>query len=315
MQNGTMLDERYRFERKLGTALLATHIGTGSRMVIKPRSCFQDPQAVKQLSQLRHPSLPRIIDEISIHKANIEERCLVTEYLEGETFSEWMKSSEGRLLPDQLLPLMAEVARTISFLHEQNEPHMLHLDVKPEHLVRMPDGHAGLIDFDCCRLYPLDPITKSTIRCTIGYAAPELMSGSPGPESDIYALGVTMLVLLTGKNITDGVLPSIGSLHQLIPPAVMTILANCINSDPKMRYSSAAALACALENQVLRKNRISNRIKTNISDVQKNDPVPNMVSVDPAKIDDCPVVRNKKGVFRHKYQMNHRFTAIRTNWS
>lgn len=256
-QNGIMIDSRYRLEKELGRAWLAVHTATGSRMVIKPREHFQDPRVIRHLSQLRHPALPRVIDEIKIGPPESEQTCLVTEFIEGETFSEWMQAAGGRLIPDQLIPLMAETARTLAFLHDQNEPRLLHLDLKPEHLVRMPNGHAGLIDFDCARLYPIEPISKSTIRCTVGYAAPELMTGTPGPETDIYALGVTMLVLLTGQSMTDQALPPLEPLCRYLPPAVTAIIKTCLNSDPARRYPSAAALACALENLLVQKHSLA----------------------------------------------------------
>lgn len=248
-----LLDNRYRLEKAMGRTFLAVHIGTGCRMVIKPKCHFQDPRVIRHLSQLRHPALPRIMDEITIDYSDTTEPYLVTEYLEGTTFSEWAQSSGGKLLPDQLMPLMAETARTLAFLHEQNEPSLLHLDLKPEHLIRLTDGHAGLIDFDNARLFPTGLIEKPDIRCTAGYTAPEMMMGTPVPQTDIYALGVTMLILLTGQGMADQTLPPLEPLCRYLPPAVTMILETCLNTDPTMRYPSAAALACALENLSLKK--------------------------------------------------------------
>lgn len=245
--------------REMGSTVLAIHIGTGMQVIIRPVSRFRDVRVIRHLAQLRHPALPRVMDEILVGPPESREPHVIMEYLEGETFAEWLNKAGGRLLPDQLIPLMAEAARTLAFLHEQNDPPLLHLDLKPEHLVRLPDGHVGLIDFDCAQLLPVEDHTLADRRCTTAYSAPELLAGLPTPQSDLYALGATMLVLLSGQPINTTTMSSLSALCHSLPPAVTTIIETCLNSDPANRYPSAAALACALENACLLKPRPSIR--------------------------------------------------------
>lgn len=280
-ESGALIGGRYRLERPLGRAWLAIHAATGGHVVLKPRVGFEDPRAVHQLMHMRHPALPRILDEITPEDADPSDdharssadgACpagehagpaarnfcptgehaspagtwLVCEYLEGMPFSEWLQKAGGRLTPEESVPLLAEAARALAFLHEQGEP-LLHLDLKPEHFIRLPGGHAGLIDFDCARVLPLEPSTRATVRCTAGFAAPELMANQPEPASDIYAFGVTMLVLLTGHPVGESALPPLEPLCRHLPPVLTGIIADCINTLPERRFASAAALACALE--------------------------------------------------------------------
>lgn len=243
--------------REMGSTLLAVHTGTGVQVIIRPVSRFQDERVIRHLAQLRHPALPRVMDEILAGPQESLEPYVILEYLEGETFAEWLNKAGGRLLPDQLLPLLAEAARALAFLHDQNDLPLLHLDLKPEHLVRLPDGHVGLIDFDCARLLPVEGQAQADRRCTTAYSAPELIAGQPTPQSDIYALGATMLVLLSGQPINTATMSSLSSLCHQLPPAVATIIETCLNSNPANRYPSAAALACALENACLQKLRLT----------------------------------------------------------
>ena len=248
---------KFRPIREMGATVLAVHTGTGVQVIIRPVSRFRDVRVIRHLAQMRHPALPRVMDEILAGPFESMEPHVIMEYLEGETFAEWLNKAGGRLLPDQLLPLMAEAARTLAFLHEQNDPPLLHLDLKPEHLVRLPDGHVGLIDFDCAQLMPVEEHILADRRFTTAYSAPELLAGLPTPQSDLYALGATLLVLLTGQPINTTTMSSLSTLCQSLPPAVASIIETCLNSDPANRYPSAAALACALENASLLKHRQS----------------------------------------------------------
>ncbi len=249
--NEISIDQRYRLVNIKGRTLFATQVATGISVILKPIDHFQDPRVIRHLSRIRHPSIPRVLDEIMVSIGSCEQAYLAMEYLEGETFSEWLSRAGGRLVSEQLLPLMAQAARTLAFLHEQNEPVLMHLDIKPEHLVKMPDNSIGLIDYDCARLGPVEAAETATVRCTIGYAAPELMAGQPSARSDIYALGVAMLALLTGCRVDSAVIPPLEPLCRHLPQAVVRILETCLSVDPSSRYPTASALACALEQQCL----------------------------------------------------------------
>lgn len=252
--------ERYRLECRAGKSWLAVHIATGNRVVLKPLASFEDPRVVQHLMKIRHPAIPRLLDKVSFQlpKLNstsdpntgfksVETEFVVCEYLSGVTFSEWLLKAGGILPPADVIPLLAQTARILAFLHEQNEPQLLHLDLKPEHLVRMPGGQIGLIDYDCARVLPLEPVCRSTIRCTTGYAAPELLQGQPETASDIYAFGVIMLVLLTDLHADECNLPPLELLCRDLPVAVTKIINDCVKTDPKQRFSSASALAYSLE--------------------------------------------------------------------
>lgn len=241
------IDPRYRLEKIKGNTMFATQIATGIPVVLKPAAQFQDDRVIRHLSHIRHPAIPRVLDEIPVSDGINDRMYLVMEYLEGETFAEWLAMAGGRLAADQLIPQFARIARTIAFLHEQNDPPLLHLDLKPEHLVRLTDGSVGVIDFDCARLAPVRMTDAASIRCTIGYAAPELMAGQPSAQTDLYALGATMLVLLTGHTLATAALPPLEPLCRHLPATVVDILQSCLSADPASRFPSASALACALE--------------------------------------------------------------------
>lgn len=267
--------ERYRLECQAGKSWLAVHIATGNRVVLKPLASFEDPRVVQHLMKIRHPAIPRLLDRVSFQppeftstsapnsgSKSAETEFLVCEYLTGVTFSEWLHKAGGVLPPEDLIPLLAQAARILAFLHEQNEPQLLHLDLKPEHLVRMPGGQVGLIDYDCARLLPLAPVCRSTIRCTARYAAPELLQGQPKPASDIYAFGVLMLVLFTDLHANECSLPPLELLCRDLPVAVTNIINNCVKADPKQRFPSASVLAYSLEQLAVNRSLLHQNVNS-----------------------------------------------------
>ena len=108
-------------------------------------------------------------------------------------------------LPEaEVVDILRQVLVILRDLHE-GQPSILHRDLKPENLVRDPDGQVWMIDFGSAtdayqekRDVPLESITTNQ---TLGYASPEQVMGLESyPQSDLYALGATVLFLASGVN-------------------------------------------------------------------------------------------------------------------
>ena len=128
---------------------------------------------------------------------------LVSEYIEGPTL-EHLVERHGSGLPDVVIAAIArQLCGGLNHLHGQG---IVHRDVKPSNIVIANDGAVKLLDFGIAVSIPSERQRDSTITSvgnfvgTMRYAAPEMLSGNAyGDYSDIYALGVTILFMLLGR--------------------------------------------------------------------------------------------------------------------
>jgi len=147
---------------------------------------------------------PNIVKVNEVFEAN-NTAYYVMEYLEGETLRSRVKR-EGRLSEEDALLVMTPVMEAVGCLHDN---HMTHLDIKPDNIMLSFDENGGLrpvlIDFGLSKHYGKDGSPTSTINtlgCSDGYAPIEQYAGITtfSPQTDIYALGATLLFCLTGKD-------------------------------------------------------------------------------------------------------------------
>lgn len=144
----------------------------------------------------RHPQLPCLLD----HFIEEDQFYLVQEYIPGDTLSrEISRSGAQKALwsEQQVKQFLREMIPIIRYIHRQN---LLHLDIKPSNIMRRShDQKLVLIDFGAVRRYPTETLPGETERGagTIGFAPSEQLAGQPTYASDLYALGVTCLYLLT----------------------------------------------------------------------------------------------------------------------
>ena len=118
---------------------------------------------------------------------------LVQQFIEGPTLQQRLDWG-GRLSPDEAERVLRVLLAALRYLHER-EPPLVHRDVKPGNLILTPDERPYLVDFGAIqnRLRRLDSV-GSTIVGTMGYMPLEQIRGHAGPASDLYALGMTMVV-------------------------------------------------------------------------------------------------------------------------
>ncbi|MFM6151909.1 MAG: protein kinase domain-containing protein, partial [Sphaerospermopsis kisseleviana] len=162
-----------------------------------------------------------------------QEFYLVEEWIQGQTLGEELQQKH-RLTEDEIVDLLNEVLEILKFIHSQG---VIHRDIKPENLMRRnQNDRIVLIDFGAVKEMVaqstnIAPSIKMTMIYTEGYAPPEQRQGMPQYNSDIYALGMTALELLTGlepenlKNRKTG---------EIIWPSTLQISAELINILEKM---------------------------------------------------------------------------------
>ena len=220
---------------------------------------FRREQAI--LAQLTHPNIAHLI-EGGISDAGIP--YIAMEYVDGQPITE---DADARALNlADRLRLFATLCRVIDAAHGAL---VVHRDLKPSNVFVTRDGELKVLDFGIAKLLDEDVGTTRTqsIMLTPGYAAPEQYGvGSVTVVVDVYALGVLLGELLTGKRLGGSattrasacVLGAEGAstLPGLLPREPLArqlrgdldaIIANAIAEEPALRYRSAAALADDIE--------------------------------------------------------------------
>ncbi|NJR66018.1 MAG: protein kinase [Leptolyngbyaceae cyanobacterium CRU_2_3] len=200
-----------------------------------------------------HPQVPRLLDYFEV----TQEFYLVQEYISGSTLQQEVKRS-GPFSEAGIKQFLSEVLPMLQYIHGQQ---VIHRDIKPANLIRRSqDKKLVLIDFGAVK----DKVNPSRAGAseqtaltqyaigTPGYAPPEQMAMRPVYASDIYALGVTCLYLLTGKSPKDmDYDPSTGEIlwrHQVhISDHFAEVLKKMLEVSVRHRYQTANDVLRALD--------------------------------------------------------------------
>ena len=169
-----------------------------------------------------------------------------------------LRASLGRDYFRNVAKIGLQAAEALHYAHQQDT---LHRDIKPGNLILDEDGRVWIADFGLAKAIHDNDVTRSDdIVGTIAYVAPERFQGTTTKSSDTYSLGVTLYEMLTLQKAFSGgdrveVLNQVTTqglvqprkLHRSVPLDLETIVMKAAASEPRDRYSSAAALARDLE--------------------------------------------------------------------
>lgn len=234
------IDWQYKREKKMSEANLVLNLNDGQTYVLKPVDHFVDQRVVTWLSEVWHPGLPRCVGITADDK---EKEWFVFEYVHGQTVAQHM-SNDVHVSLDEQLNCVIQWAKILTFMHTQGEYPIVHLDIKPRNLVVDEQGNTGIIDFGAACLLdrPKPDQVKTYQAMTPSYAAPELINGEPSAASDVYALGLSLLVWMTG--FSPGVCRE-KPLRDLLPnrtDGLPRVISRCLHSKEDQRYKSAQEL-------------------------------------------------------------------------
>ncbi|NKZ06225.1 Stk1 family PASTA domain-containing Ser/Thr kinase [Actinomadura latina] len=204
---GQVLDGRYRIESRIArggmaTVYLARDLRLDRTVAIKVMhaALASDDDFVarfigeaKAAAALSHPNVVAVYDQ----RTDGEHVFLVMEYVAGRTLRDAL-TSLGRLGPRAALEIMQPVLAALGAAHRAG---LVHRDVKPENVLITEDGQVKVADFGLARAETASKMTKTgMIIGTVGYLAPEqVLSGSADVRSDVYAAGIMLFELLTGR--------------------------------------------------------------------------------------------------------------------
>lgn len=195
-----------------------------------------------------HPQLPRLLS----HFADNGKFYLVQEHVPGLTISQEV-SRQGLQSEAEVKQFIKEMLPIVRHVHRQN---LLHLDIKPSNIIRRSDDNKlVLIDFGAVRRanQPDETIPAKKRRCagTIGFSPIEQLEGVPAFASDVYALGVTCLYLLTGISPLDLALSPKGQNLRWqesvdLSPYFTQVLSKMLHPETNRRFQNISELERAM---------------------------------------------------------------------
>ena len=147
---------------------------------------------IKVLQRLQHPSIPKYLDSIETKDGF----CLIQEYIPATNLNAFRQ-----LTIPEIKQISLKILDILIYLQQQQPP-ILHRDLKPENILLDESLNVYLIDFGFASFGSQSVAGSSVFRGTPGFVAPEQII-KPTTASDIYSLGVTIVCLLTNKNITE----------------------------------------------------------------------------------------------------------------
>lgn len=228
--------------------------------VMRPELCHEPElrerfrREFESTARIRHPNVVTVLGSGEVG----ERPYLVLEFLEGTTVAD-LVHDEAPLDPTRACPIVRDVARGLAAAHDNQ---VVHRDLKPENVMLLDDGTVRLFDFGLAAPErSMSPrLTANDLRIgTPHYMAPEyIQTGAIDQRSDLYALGVVLFELLTGRTPFCGPAykvmhakisrpaPRLRSLLPEVPEALDDLVASLLDSDPCRRPASASGVATAL---------------------------------------------------------------------
>jgi serine/threonine protein kinase len=235
-------------QNEMGETLLVRDRQSGEHYVAK---CYSDQSPRSRttesslLKPLHHKGLPAYVGE---HQ-NEKMCCIVREFAPGKSLDRLVQ--ERPLAWQQSVAIVEQLCEILIYLHGQTPP-IIHRDIKPQNIIVDEQGNITLIDFGISRTYDENAQEDTLCLGTRHYAAPEQYGfAQTDCRSDIYALGVLLCWLLTGKDDVQYAVKG-------IPNRWLTnIVEKCTAFAPKDRYKNAAQVRDALTGRTTRRRILS----------------------------------------------------------
>ncbi|MGB6016931.1 MAG: serine/threonine-protein kinase [Nodosilinea sp.] len=271
-QSHRLFRDRYRVLKKLGQGGFGvTYLAQNATLPGEPYCVIKQlcPKACNELSLERakvrfrrearalaslgsHSQIPQLLDYFTTGG----EFYLVQDYVHGDTLAQEVRR-QGRLNETQVKSFLREIIPVVRFIHRNR---IIHRDIKPPNIIRSErDRRLVLIDFGAVREFLSDVEDQSSAQApatqfvgTPGFAPPEQLALRPCYSSDIYALGITSLYLLTARTPIEFDQDSRTGIirwhHTVdVSPHLTTVLDKMLMPDAHDRYTTVDQLERALE--------------------------------------------------------------------
>lgn len=224
-----VLRDRYRLGRSLGrgngsSTYEAHDLETGEACVVKELSVgevvrvasgsasFDSDDFTKLielferearvLANLEHTAIPAFVDHFTLESDGDTRLYTVQELVQGDTL-ESLVAAGRHFTEDEVTAICSQVVEVLAYLHGRSPP-LVHRDIKPSNIILDEGGTAHLVDFGSVRTaIGGDELDGKTIVGTYGYMPIEQYEARAVPQSDFYALGMTLLFVLSHREPTQ----------------------------------------------------------------------------------------------------------------
>ncbi|TVQ42139.1 MAG: serine/threonine protein kinase [Gloeocapsa sp. DLM2.Bin57] len=201
-----------------------------------------------------HPQVPRLLDYFEVQ----EQFYLIQEFVQGLNLHQEIKQ-QGVFDEEKVKYFLSEILPVLDYIHANR---VIHRDIKPANIIRRDiDNKLVLIDFGAVKneintLAAANTSSRTALTAfaigTLGFAPPEQLAMRPVYASDIYAVGVTAIYLLTGKSPKDlGIDPATGELqwHEYVSlsPTLTQVLEKMLELSVRNRYKSGKEILEVLQ--------------------------------------------------------------------
>ncbi len=205
-------------------------------------------RGVTHCLNLKHPNLIALYD---VKQDEQDNSWVVMEYATGESLEDVIRRHPQGMPADQVADWMHGIAAGVAYLHDHG---IVHRDLKPGNIFR-DDGQVKLGDYGLSKFISCSRRSGQTESIgTVHYMAPEISNGRYGKEIDIYALGIILYEMLTGRVPFEG--ESVGEVlmkHLTAEPSLAEVAADyrdvisrALAKDPTRRFESIGQLVSAL---------------------------------------------------------------------
>ncbi|PSB02644.1 protein kinase domain-containing protein [Merismopedia glauca] len=170
--------------------LVIKEMNADMAQIEKARELFE--REARILKNLSHPGIPKYYDFF----VEAGKKYLAMELIHGQDLEKRI-FQQGPVIPQQAIDWAIQTCEVLEYIHEQNPP-LIHRDIKPANLMaRSTNNHIVVLDFGAVK--EIGTFAGTRIGAE-GYCAPEQYRGQPCTQSDLYAIGPTIIFLLTGEN-------------------------------------------------------------------------------------------------------------------
>jgi eukaryotic-like serine/threonine-protein kinase len=255
-------------EGAMGVVFLAEHPVIGRKAALKvihpqhARNAEVVSRFVNEARVLNEIGHEHIVQVTDFGRTERGDFYFIMEYLDGEPLSEWILR-EGPAAPTRALAIAAQIADALDASHRHG---IIHRDLKPENVFIVPRGGSfvKVLDFGLAKLlhgHTAYETLTGTIMGTPCYMAPEQCSGRGmiDERTDVYALGVVLFEMLTGRvpfggeshgEVLNGHInkrpPAPSSVVSSLSPVLDALVLRALAKDPAKRFSSMANFRAAL---------------------------------------------------------------------
>ena len=210
-----LLDGRYRLLSVIGQGAFGTtwrgerasdgHVVCLKELLYQRLASFEPEEQFRReaavLRQLDLPGVPAYVDDFTVTTGRAVSLFLVQELVQGETLAEEMEHKRYR--EGEVLDILEALLHILRDLHSLSPP-VVHRDIKPTNVMRRDDGSLVLIDFGAVK----DVLNKTrrggpSVAGTIGFMAPEQLTGHAEPATDLFGAGALAVALLSRRDPAD----------------------------------------------------------------------------------------------------------------